>query len=92
MISNPAMDSYAGPNMNVQTDDNNLWNDFQPRPDLRDYNLKKPIEKMKSIFRVLTPDLNIFFDEENLKLPDNKGESRESLNILKNFGYNEGLL
>jgi len=47
---------------------------------------------MKTIFRVLNDDLTLFFDEWNYKVPDNKGECRQSLNILEKFGYTKGLL
>lgn len=47
---------------------------------------------MKTIFRVLNDDLTIFFDEWNYKLPDNVGECRQALNILKEYGYTKGLL
>lgn len=43
------------------------------------------------IFRVLPEDLILFFEKRNLKMPDNQGESRIALNILKDCGYNEGL-
>jgi hypothetical protein len=47
---------------------------------------------MRSIFRVGSEDLTIFFDDKNVKMPENAGECRQSLNILKKYGYNEGLL
>lgn len=47
---------------------------------------------MKTIFRVGNEDLSLFFEDQNLALPSNKGECRQSLNILKQYGYNEGLL
>ena len=47
---------------------------------------------MKTIFRVLNDDLTLFFDEWNYKLPDNKGECRQSLNILEKYGHTKGLL
>jgi len=47
---------------------------------------------MKSIFRVNNEDLTIFFEDKNIKMPSNEGEVRQSLNILKKYGYNEGLL
>ena len=65
---------------------------FAKRPVLDDYKKKKPISTMKCIFRVGIPDLTIFFDEKNLKKPVNEGECRQSLNILRDYGYNEGLL
>lgn len=66
--------------------------EYQDRPDLKDFKRKKPIDKMKTIFRVLNEDLTLFFEEANYKVPDNQGECRQSLNILEKFGYNEGLL
>jgi Ca2+-transporting ATPase len=33
----------------------------------------------------------MFFLKKNIRQPDNKGECRNSLNILKECGYNEGL-
>ena len=33
----------------------------------------------------------LFFKKNNLRMPDNEGEARMSLNILRNVGYNEGL-
>lgn len=66
--------------------------EYQDRPDLKDFKKKKPIEKMKTIFRVLNEDLTLFFDEANYKAPDNQGECRQSLNILEKYGYNEGLV
>ena len=46
---------------------------------------------MKSIFRISPQDLTLFFTKQNLALPLNKGESRQSLNILKACGYTAGL-
>jgi len=66
--------------------------DYQGRPDLKVFKKRKPIEKMRTIFRVLNEDLTLFFDEPNYKLPDNEGECRQALNILKSFGYTKGLL
>lgn len=34
----------------------------------------------------------MFFDKRNLATPDNFGECKESLNILKTCGYTPGLL
>ena len=45
----------------------------------------------KNIFRLTKEDLTLFFDRSNNKEPDNDGESRISLNILKDCGYNHGL-
>jgi hypothetical protein len=52
---------------------------------------KSPSISNKSIFRITKEDLTLFFDRKNVKLPDNKGECRVSLNILKDCGYNKGL-
>lgn len=32
-----------------------------------------------------------FFKKKNMKQPDNQGECRISLNILRDCGYNQGL-
>lgn len=45
----------------------------------------------KSIFKLTAKELELFFNKENTKLPDNEGECRETLNILKACGYNSGL-
>jgi len=45
----------------------------------------------KNIFRISKQDLTLFFDKKNIKAPDNIGESRISLQILKDCGYNNGL-
>lgn len=50
--------------------------DYQGRPDLKIFKKRKPIEKMRTIFRILTDDLILFFDEKNYKVPDNHGECR----------------
>jgi len=33
----------------------------------------------------------MLFDKKNIKQPDNEGENRVSLNILRDCGYNFGL-
>jgi hypothetical protein len=45
----------------------------------------------KSIFRITKDELQMFFEKKNIKRPDNQGECRISLNILKECGYNRGL-
>ena len=45
----------------------------------------------KSIFRVRKDDLTLFFEKKNIFKPDNQGECRVSLNILRDCGYNHGL-
>lgn len=44
-----------------------------------------------SIFRVSKKDLALLFSKKNLKLPDNAGEKRTALNVLKDMGYSYGL-
>jgi hypothetical protein len=45
----------------------------------------------KHIFRLRKKDLNLFFERKNIKQPDNTGECRVSLNVLKDCGYIPGL-
>jgi hypothetical protein len=45
----------------------------------------------KNIFRVREDDMTHFFKKKNMKQPDNQGECRISLNILRDCGYNQGL-
>jgi hypothetical protein len=45
----------------------------------------------KSIFRISKEDLQLFFLKQNVAKPDNDGECRTSLHILKECGYNDGL-
>jgi len=45
----------------------------------------------KSIFQITTEELKLFFEKRNMKKPDNEGEARISLNILKDVNYNTGL-
>jgi len=45
----------------------------------------------KSIFRINRSELQLFFLPQNIKKPDNQGECKISLNILRDCGYNEGL-
>jgi len=52
---------------------------------------KLPLLTSKSIFRVRRDDLTLFFDKKNIRKPDNQGECRVSLNILRDCGYNLGL-
>lgn len=59
-------------------------------PLLTSYKKKDRIRK-KSIFRISKDDLTLFFSKKRLRMPDNKGECRVSLNILKDCGYGHGL-
>jgi len=49
---------------------------------------KAPALTSKSIFRIKTDELSMFFEKRNIKKPDNIGETRLSLQILKDCGYN----
>ena len=49
---------------------------------------KVPLLTKKNIFRISKDDLKMFFEKKNLKQPDNTGECKVSLNILKDCGYN----
>ena len=62
---------------------------YQRHPELEHY--KAFQNHTKRIFRVSPSDLNIMFNKKNLRKPNNKGECRMSLNILKECGYNAGL-
>lgn len=46
---------------------------------------------VKKIFRITSEDLNLLFDKKNLAVPPNQGEARQSLNILRECGYDSGL-
>lgn len=63
---------------------------FYGQPQLDDYKTK-PRYQANTIFRINREDLGLFFDQKNLKKPINYGESRMSLNILKECGYNGGM-
>jgi hypothetical protein len=45
----------------------------------------------KNVFKISKEDLTLFFEKKNIKLPDNDGESRISLNILRDCGYSHGV-
>ena len=59
-------------------------------PALDDFK-KTTLMTNKHIFRISKEDLTLFFERKNLRMPDNKGECRVSLNILKACGFNDGL-
>ena len=63
---------------------------FVGDPNFEDF--KKRINKftVKDIFRIDKNNLQLFFDERNLKVPANEGETRRSLDLLAQCGYNEG--
>ena len=57
-------------------------------PQLGQFLKKKSVEH---ILRLEKEQLEKFFDKKNLKMPDNEGEERISLQMLKECGYNDGL-
>lgn len=57
---------------------------------LDDYK-RTPLLTNKSIFRLRVDDLQLLFQKKNIKKPDNDGECRTSLNILRDCGYNSGI-
>ena len=66
---------------------------FQRKPELDDYKASKSSKySVKKVFRITPGDLMMLFDKKNLKQPDNEGESRQSLNMLRDCGYNDGLV
>ena len=65
---------------------------FQRKPEFDDYKASLSSKySVKRIFRITSDDLVMLFNKRNLMLPDNDGESRQSLNMLRDCGYNEGL-
>lgn len=46
---------------------------------------------VKTILRMKISELKLFFKKSNHKKPDNEGECRLSLNILRDCGYARGL-
>jgi hypothetical protein len=60
-------------------------------PHLGAFKKEKNVPNNRSIFKLTAKDLELFFNKEHTKLPDNEGECRITLNILKACGYNEGL-
>jgi hypothetical protein len=52
---------------------------------------QQPEKEFKNIFRVTIDDLNLFFARKNLSKPVNDGQTRVSLDILKECGYIDGL-
>jgi hypothetical protein len=60
-------------------------------PNLGNFKKETDTPTNKSIFKITAKELELFFNKENTKYPDNDGECRMTLNILKSCGYNEGL-
>ena len=59
-------------------------------PPLGRYRTASPVSS-KHIFRLTPDDLTLFFDKRNVREPDNQGECRVALNVLRDCGYNAGL-
>lgn len=47
---------------------------------------------VSSVFKLRPEELQLLFELPHIKLPDNRGERRECLNILELVNFNEGLL
>ena len=60
-------------------------------PSLGQFRKEEDVPTNSSIFKLTAKELELFFNKENTKLPDNDGECRDTLNILKTCGYNTGL-
>jgi magnesium-transporting ATPase (P-type) len=53
---------------------------------------KTPELSVSSVFKLRPEELQLFFEREHNKKPDNHGEKRECLIILERVGLNDGLL
>lgn len=60
-------------------------------PNLGNFKKEAARPTNKSIFKVTAAELELLFNKSNTKLPDNDGECRMTLNILRDCGYNDGL-
>ena len=78
--------------MNTTAFNNNLGFDHLDvaAPLLQDYHKKPPLTS-KHIFKLRRADLCLFFTKKHLRMPDNEGEVRTALTILRDCGYNEGV-
>ena len=47
---------------------------------------------VQNVFKLRPEELQLFFRKEHLDISENKGETRESLRILKKVGMYDGLL
>ena len=52
---------------------------------------RSPLLNNKSVFRLTPDDLTLMFTKKNVAVPENEGECRVALNVLKKCGYNDGL-
>lgn len=62
------------------------------QPDFKRYRKDTNTFSVKDIFRISKEDLGLFFDKKNMQQPNNLGEARQTLNLLKDCGYTDGLL
>ena len=52
---------------------------------------RTPLLNNKSVFRLRVDDLALLFTKKNVERPENAGECRVALNVLRTCGYAEGL-
>jgi magnesium-transporting ATPase (P-type) len=79
------------PRVRAQSVESGIKSDYSlDCPKLAQYTTKDNVTN-KCIFKISNEDLQLFFLKKNTKQPDNQGECKTALNILKNCGYNEGL-
>jgi hypothetical protein len=62
------------------------------QPEFKSYRRDTTTFSVKDIFRISKSDLALFFDKSNMEKPLNQGESRQSLNLLRDCGYMDGLV
>jgi hypothetical protein len=60
-------------------------------PNLKQFRKDHKGIQSNQIFRIEREDLNEFFNPSQHRTPDNKGECRNTLNMLKECQYNKGL-
>ena len=60
-------------------------------PNLSLHTQKKFGKSIRSIFRLSQDEMNLMFNLRNMKAPLNEGETRKSLDILRDCGYIDGL-
>ena len=60
-------------------------------PKLSQFKKEKHKPNNSTIFKLTAEELELFFNKDNTKEPNNKGECRGTLNILAACGYKKGL-
>ena len=71
-----------------------MSNDFMEQTGIKTPMLdefRDPVLTNKSVFRLRVEDLALFFTKKNVAKPENTGETRIALKVLKSCGYNTGL-